>query len=105
MIALVPGEWLEDGDRFAPQIRQIIGEVARRHPIDRGRIYVVGASNGGYMSLKMTTVHRDLFAASVPICGVVTSLQPGGPVMITDEELRQRARDAYPAVLRAVTGG
>jgi predicted esterase len=80
--------WLEDGDRFAPLIRQIVREVARRHPIDHERIYVVGASNGGYMSLKMTTVYPDLFAASVPICGVVESLQPGGPTMITDAELR-----------------
>ena len=80
--------WLEDGDRFAPLIREIVREVARRHPVDRDRISVVGASNGGYMSLKMTTVYPDLFAASVPICGVVQSLQPGGPTMITDAELR-----------------
>jgi predicted peptidase len=79
--------WLEDGDRFAPQILEIVREIARRHPIDRDRIYVAGCSNGGYMSLKMTTVNPDEFAASVPICGVVTSLQPGGPTMITDAEL------------------
>jgi predicted esterase len=80
--------WLEDGDRFAPQIRQIDRDLARRYPIDRDRIYVAGCSNGGYMSLKMTTVYPDVFAASVPICGVVESLQPGGPTMITDAELR-----------------
>ena len=80
--------WLEDGDRFAPQIREIVRDVARRHPIDHDRIYVAGCSNGGYMSLKMTTVYPDLFAASVPICGVVESLEPGGPTMITDAELR-----------------
>jgi predicted peptidase len=80
--------WLEDGDRFAPQIAQIIHDLVRRHPIDSDRIYVAGASNGGYMSLKMTTVYPDLFAASVPICSVVESLTEGGPVMITDEELR-----------------
>ncbi len=80
--------WLEDGDRFAPQIREIVREVARKYPVDRSRISVVGCSNGGYMSLKMTTVYPDVFAASVPICGVVESLQPGGPTMITDAELR-----------------
>ena len=80
--------WLEDGDRFAPLIREIVRDLARRYPIDRTRIYVVGCSNGGYMSLKMTTVYPDLFAASVPICGVVESLEPGGPPMITDAELR-----------------
>jgi len=80
--------WLEDGDRFAPLIHEIIRDLVRRHPIDRDRIHVVGASNGGYMSLKMTTVYPDLFASSVPICGVVAARQPGGPPMITDAELR-----------------
>ncbi|WP_249999212.1 prolyl oligopeptidase family serine peptidase [Actinoplanes sp. M2I2] len=80
--------WLEDGDRFASQIERIIRDVARRHPIDRDRISVVGCSNGGYMSLKMTVEYPDLFASSVPICAVVESLQPGGARQITDAELR-----------------
>lgn len=81
--------WMEDGPRFAPLIREIIRDLVRRYPIDRERIYVAGCSNGGYMSLKMTTTYPDLFAASVPICGVVASLQPGGPRLITDDELTQ----------------
>jgi poly(3-hydroxybutyrate) depolymerase len=79
--------WLEDGPRFAPLIMEIVNDVARRHRVDRDRVHVVGCSNGGYMSLKMTTTYPDVFATSVPICGVVTSLQPGGPTMITDAEL------------------
>ncbi|MEV4539673.1 PHB depolymerase family esterase [Asanoa sp. NPDC049518] len=79
--------WLEDGPRFAPLIQEIVREVSRRCRVDEDRIYVVGCSNGGYMSLKMTTVYPHVYAASVPICGVVTSLQPGGPTMITDAEL------------------
>jgi len=81
--------WLEDGPRFAPLIREIIRDLVGGYPIDPERIYVAGCSNGGYMSMKMTTVYPDLFAASVPICGVVASLQPGGPTMITDAELRR----------------
>jgi predicted esterase len=80
--------WLEDGDRFAPQIREIVDDLARRYPIDRDRILVAGCSNGGYMSLKMTTVYPGAFAASVPICGVVEATGPGEPPMITDDELR-----------------
>ncbi len=80
--------WLEDGPRFAPLIREIIGDLVRRNRIDRERIYVAGASNGGFMTLKMTAIYRNLFAASVPICPVVTSLTPGGPPVITDAELR-----------------
>jgi predicted peptidase len=80
--------WLEDGDRFAPLIREIIGDLVRKHHIDRQRIYVAGCSNGGYMTMKMTTVYRHLFAAAVPICGVITSLTPGGPPVLTDSDLR-----------------
>jgi predicted esterase len=79
--------WLADGPRFAPQIRGIIRDLCHRLPIDQRRIHVAGCSNGGYMSLEMTTVYRDLFASSVPICGVVAPLTPGGPPMIPDAEL------------------
>jgi predicted peptidase len=48
---------------------------------------VTGCSNGGYMSVKMTTVYPELFAASVPICGVVAPRQAGGPPLVPDAEL------------------
>jgi predicted peptidase len=79
--------WIEDGPRFAPLIREIIDDLVRRYRIDRERIYVAGCSNGGYMTMEMTSVYRDLFAAAVPICGVVTSLEPGGPPLLTDAQL------------------
>ncbi|MFF4031299.1 prolyl oligopeptidase family serine peptidase [Streptomyces sviceus] len=79
--------WMEDGPRFAPLIHEIISDVTRRHHVDRNRIYVAGCSNGGYMSLKMTTVYPTLFAASVPICGVVASFPPGGAPLIPDGDL------------------
>jgi predicted peptidase len=41
------------------------------------------------MSLEMTTVYPDLFAASVPICGVVEPQQAGGPALISDAELQR----------------
>ena len=81
--------WIEDGPRFAPMIREIITEVTRRYPIDRDRIYIVGCSNGGYMTMEMTTVYPHLAAAAVPICGVIDSLEPGGPRLITDAALRE----------------
>lgn len=79
--------WIEDGPGFAPHILEIIREVSRRHPIDRERILVAGASNGGYMSIELTTIYPGLFAASVPICGVVGQFTPGGPPLVTDAEL------------------
>ncbi|MFE3856129.1 prolyl oligopeptidase family serine peptidase [Streptomyces griseorubiginosus] len=79
--------WMEDGPRFAPLIHEIISDVTRRNPVDRDRIHVAGCSNGGYMSMKMTTAYPALFAASVPVCGVVGSFPPGGPPLIPDSEL------------------
>ncbi|WP_067499604.1 PHB depolymerase family esterase [Actinoplanes sp. TFC3] len=75
--------WIEDGPRFAPLIREIVRDLVRKHHIDTDRIYVAGASNGGYMSLELTVTYPRLFAASVPICGVVE----GTPPLITDAEL------------------
>jgi predicted esterase len=79
--------WLDDGPRFAPLINEIIHDVARRRSVDPERIYVTGCSNGGYMSLKMTTVYPTMFAASVPICGVVAPRRAGDPPMVPDAEL------------------
>ncbi len=79
--------WMEDGPRFAPLIHEIIRDVVRTRSVDPDRIYVTGASNGGYMSLKMTTVYPTSFAASVPICGVVTPRSAGDPPLIPDAEL------------------
>jgi predicted peptidase len=79
--------WMLDGPRFAPLIHEIIRDVVRTRSVDPDRIYVTGASNGGYMSLKMTTVYPTSFAASVPICGVVTPRNAGDPPLIPDAEL------------------
>ncbi|KAA0929848.1 prolyl oligopeptidase family serine peptidase [Streptomyces apricus] len=90
--------WMQDGPRFAPLIREIIDDVTRTNHVDHDRIYVAGCSNGGYMSMKMTTVYPTLFAASVPICGVVTSFPAGGAPLIPDSEL---ARISTPSWLVA----
>ncbi|MEU1054169.1 PHB depolymerase family esterase [Streptomyces sp. NPDC005876] len=90
--------WMQDGPRFAPLIHEIIDDVTRGHRVDRDRIYVAGCSNGGYMSMKMTAVYPTLFAASVPICGIVTSFPPGGAPLIPDDEL---ARISTPSWLVA----
>lgn len=68
--------WMEDGPRFAPLIREVIAEVTRTRAVDTDRIHVVGCSNGGYMSIFMTTAYPSLFASSLPICGVVEGLVP-----------------------------
>jgi predicted peptidase len=81
--------WMDDGPRFAPLIHEIIQDVVRRRSVDPDRVYVAGCSNGGYMSVKMTTVYPTVFAASVPICGVVAPRQPGGAPLVPDAELAE----------------
>ncbi len=46
-------------------IAALIDEAARRHGIDRTRIYVTGASNGGMMTYRLLIERPDLFAAGV----------------------------------------
>ena len=78
--------WMEDGDRFAPMIKGVIDKVTRGHNVDADRIYLAGCSNGGYMTMKMTVEYRRLFAAAVPICGVVAPFRTAEP-LIRDDEL------------------
>ncbi|MEV4051972.1 PHB depolymerase family esterase [Amycolatopsis sp. NPDC049688] len=79
--------WMDDGPRFAPLIHEIIRDVSRTRPVDLRRVLVAGCSNGGYMSLKMTTVYPRTFAASVPVCGVVAARKAGDPPLVPDAEL------------------
>ncbi len=76
--------WLENGPLYAPRVKALIDELVAMYPIDVKRIHVVGCSNGGYMSLEMTSMYPSAFASSVPICGVLNF----SPVSsITDAEL------------------
>lgn len=46
-----------------------IQDFTDNHPeIDKNRIYVGGASNGGYMTLNLMFEHGDFFAAYFPVC-------------------------------------
>ena len=44
-------------------------------------------SNGGYLTMEMTSLYHDLFAAAVPICGVVRNFPNPGNVVLTDAQL------------------
>ncbi|MEV6493273.1 hypothetical protein AB0M20_32325, partial [Actinoplanes sp. NPDC051633] len=42
-----------------------------------------------YMSIEMTNIYHDLFAASVPICGVVAPFRGSTEPLVSDAELRR----------------
>ena len=46
-----------------------IEDFVNTHPeVDEDRIYLGGASNGGYMTLRLMFTHGDYFAAYFPVC-------------------------------------
>jgi len=81
--------WMQDGDGFAPQVRDVIDEVIERERIDVERIHVLGCSNGGYMTLKMVAENPGEFASQVPICAAVSG--PEGTFHLSDDTLRSLA--------------
>ena len=81
--------WLENGPAYSPRVRAIILDLVRRCPIDASRIYLAGCSNGGYLTMEMTSLYHDLFAAAVPICGVVKDPDPKvATIYLTEAQLK-----------------
>jgi predicted peptidase len=59
-------------DELSPGTRlvlEILDSVKTRFPIDAGRIYVAGQSDGGYGTWNVITQRPDVFAAAIPLCG------------------------------------
>jgi polyhydroxybutyrate depolymerase len=68
------GSWDTFGGDFHDDVRfvlAVIEEVAAVHPIDRDRIYVTGASNGGFMTHVLACVAPETFAAVAPVKGLL----------------------------------
>jgi predicted peptidase len=91
------GAWMQGGPAYAPRLKAIIDDLVARYPIDTTRIEVVGCSNGGYMSLYMTSVYPGFFAGSVPIA-------PGASTKyFTDLQLQQIATPTWMVQSKADT--
>lgn len=78
--------WLNDPAMgYSAKLKKLIDTVVKRNHVDKSRIYVVGASNGGYMTPKLVVDNPGYFAAQVPIC---PALIFGGATMISDAQLK-----------------
>lgn len=53
-------------------IRMLVEEVARQHPLDRGRIFSTGISNGGFMSMRLACEAAETFAAVAAVTAVLS---------------------------------
>ena len=54
---------------YTEPVKALLEDFLNSHPnIDKSRIYVGGASAGGYMTMNMLIQHPELFAAAFPVC-------------------------------------
>lgn len=64
----------------------LVDEIGRETPIDRKRVYLVGHSNGGFMSYRMACDRADVVAALVSLAGATydddADCAPSEPVAI-----------------------
>jgi polyhydroxybutyrate depolymerase len=65
-------------------VRALLGDLARRTPLDARRVYATGLSNGGMMSYRLAAEAGDRIAAIAPVSGgmVVDSIRSPRPVPI-----------------------
>lgn len=68
-------------------VRSIVEDLARRHRIDRSRIFAAGVSNGGIFCHYLAAHAADLFAAIAPVIGglaepVAPSFEPSRPISL-----------------------
>jgi polyhydroxybutyrate depolymerase len=68
-------------------VREMVNDLAKRHRIDRGRIFAAGVSNGGIFSHYLAAHAADLFAGIAPVIGglaepVATNFKPSHPISL-----------------------
>ena len=96
-------------------IRSIIDEMKQRYNVDENRVFLIGHSNGGFMSFRMAYEHYDAVAAIASLAGANHMDQreaPENPVHILqihgtdDETIGYQGGDIqdnrYPSALQSV---
>ena len=83
----VPDTWYNlDQEGYAERIKALIDSVVASHRIDNGRVYVMGASAGGFMTVQMASRYPTAFAAIVATCPALY-LSRTGQYTTTEEQV------------------
>ncbi|OON90870.1 MAG: hypothetical protein ATN32_03045, partial [Candidatus Epulonipiscium fishelsonii] len=75
----VPDTWYYSHDKgYLETMKNLIDKYCQENNVDPNRIYIYGASAGGYMTTKMAIEYPDMFAAVVPICPAINIAPKSG---------------------------
>jgi polyhydroxybutyrate depolymerase len=59
-------------------LRELVAALERRYPVDHGRVFVTGISNGGMMTLRLACDATDVFAGFVAVAASLGEDTAGG---------------------------
>ncbi|MFM7206400.1 MAG: alpha/beta hydrolase family esterase [Planctomycetaceae bacterium] len=78
------GEAREAGSDDVAFARALVDDVARRVPVDRGRVHATGMSNGAMMAYRVAAEAADLVASIAPVAAplALASIAPVRPVPV-----------------------
>lgn len=69
MVTFAPQCYANSWFDIFEQLTEFVQSVLENKYVDKERVYVMGASMGGYATWQLAMSHPELFAAIVPVCG------------------------------------
>lgn len=89
VVPQVPDTWyFQHKKGYASQLKALLDELTAKYPIDTQRIYLVGASAGGYMSIQLAMNYPETFAAIVVSAPALDKAEMVNGVPTTVESLK-----------------
>jgi polyhydroxybutyrate depolymerase len=112
-VALPPGTMIQGGLAWMPvtppappwdsaYLRAVLLDALSRAPIDPGRVYVVGYSQGAHMAHRVGCDSADLVSAAVAIAGQLQDCAPVRPVSVATVHGTLDSAIPYAGTLGAV---